>query len=202
MRSWNQLRHSLPEILQLLLPLAPTLEKLCLNGNETGGTISNDIAAFERLGTLELAAMQLSTENGQFVSDVALHALCKLLHLDLRDNPSLRPRSSTSDLDYLVLKCCLTNHSFHSFTTASRGRSDVPALSSYTTVGRRSGAHFLSASFFRHGETNCIVRKRVLEAGRSICTRCDALAQNLLLRNQTLLVPAPPESPPFPPRAS
>ena len=41
----------------MLLPLAPTLEKLDLGGNELGGTITDDIASFAKLSTLDLAHM-------------------------------------------------------------------------------------------------------------------------------------------------
>ena len=50
----------LPETLQLLAPLAPTLEKLHLGGNKLGGTITDDIAAFTGLTEPFLAALSLS----------------------------------------------------------------------------------------------------------------------------------------------
>ena len=43
----------------MLLPLAPTLEKLALGGNELGGTITDDIASFAKLNKLHLARMGL-----------------------------------------------------------------------------------------------------------------------------------------------
>ena len=53
----------LPEALRLLVPLAPTLEKLHLSGNKLGGTISEDITVFTKLTELELYQMGL---NGVF----------------------------------------------------------------------------------------------------------------------------------------
>ena len=50
---------SLPETLQLLAPLASTLEKLILGGNKLGGTITTDIAAFTKLTQLVLWDMDL-----------------------------------------------------------------------------------------------------------------------------------------------
>ena len=41
----------------MLLPLAPTLETLSLAGNELGGTITDDIASFVKLNTLDLRGM-------------------------------------------------------------------------------------------------------------------------------------------------
>ena len=41
----------------MLLPLAPTLEALDLSGNKLGGTITDDIASFTKLKTLELHGM-------------------------------------------------------------------------------------------------------------------------------------------------
>ena len=49
----------LDETLRMLLPLAPTLEKLALGGNELGGTITDDIASFAKLNELHLAHMGL-----------------------------------------------------------------------------------------------------------------------------------------------
>ena len=54
----------LPETLRLLAPLASTLEKLNLGGNELGGTITDDIAAFTKLSELYLYEMGLE---GAFV---------------------------------------------------------------------------------------------------------------------------------------
>ena len=48
----------------MLLPLAPTLETLELNGNELGGTITDDIAAFAKVKRLTLQGMGLK---GTFV---------------------------------------------------------------------------------------------------------------------------------------
>ena len=50
---------SLPETLQLLAPLASTLEQLELGGNELGGTVTPDIAAFTKLTLLGLSSMGL-----------------------------------------------------------------------------------------------------------------------------------------------
>ena len=47
----------------MLLPLAPTLEKLELGGNKLGGTITDDIASFAKLRILDLSSMGL---NGTF----------------------------------------------------------------------------------------------------------------------------------------
>ena len=52
----------------MLLPLAPTLETLALDGNELGGTITDDIASFTKLKTLELSEMGLK---GTFAHDPA-----------------------------------------------------------------------------------------------------------------------------------
>ena len=49
----------LPETLRLLAPLALNLEMLNLNGNELGGTITEDIAAFTKLTELRLEGMGL-----------------------------------------------------------------------------------------------------------------------------------------------
>ena len=49
----------LPELLILLAPLAKTLEKLFLNWNKLGGTITADIAAFGKLTELCLVDMAL-----------------------------------------------------------------------------------------------------------------------------------------------
>ena len=49
----------LPETLRLLAPLASKLEKLNLSGNELGGTITEDIAAFSKLTYLGLVDMGL-----------------------------------------------------------------------------------------------------------------------------------------------
>ena len=43
----------------MLKPLAPTLETLVLGGNELGGTITDDIAAFTKLTELLLSDMDL-----------------------------------------------------------------------------------------------------------------------------------------------
>ena len=43
----------------MLLPLAPTLEKLALSHNELGGTITDDISSFVKLKTLFLRGMGL-----------------------------------------------------------------------------------------------------------------------------------------------
>ena len=43
----------------MLLPLAPTLEKLDLGGNKLGGTITDDIAMFTKLKKLSLSEMGL-----------------------------------------------------------------------------------------------------------------------------------------------
>ena len=48
----------------MLKPLAPTLETLELSGNKLGGTITDDIAAFTKLTSLDLADMGLQ---GMFV---------------------------------------------------------------------------------------------------------------------------------------
>ena len=48
----------------MLLPLAPTLETLVLDGNKLGGTITDDIAAFTKLNELRLSYMDLK---GTFV---------------------------------------------------------------------------------------------------------------------------------------
>ena len=50
---------TLDETLRMLLPLAPTLETLALNGNKLGGTITDDIASFVKLNTLYLSDMGL-----------------------------------------------------------------------------------------------------------------------------------------------
>ena len=49
----------LPETLRLLTPLASNLEILNLSGNELGGTITEDIAAFTKLTELKLFDMGL-----------------------------------------------------------------------------------------------------------------------------------------------
>ena len=49
----------LPETLQMLAPLAPTLEKLKLGGNKVGGTITADIVVFTKLTELDLSFMNL-----------------------------------------------------------------------------------------------------------------------------------------------
>ena len=49
----------LPETLQLLAPLASTLEALNLCGNKLGGTITADIEAFTKLTALGLFNMDL-----------------------------------------------------------------------------------------------------------------------------------------------
>ena len=43
----------------MLLPLAPTLERLDLDGNKLGGTITDDIASFAKLNTLRLRGVGL-----------------------------------------------------------------------------------------------------------------------------------------------
>ena len=48
----------------MLLPLAPTLERLNLGDNGLCGTITDDIASFAKLNTLYLARMGLK---GTFV---------------------------------------------------------------------------------------------------------------------------------------
>ena len=48
----------------MLLPLAPTLETLYLDGNKLGGTITDDIASFTKLNILWLSKMGLK---GTFV---------------------------------------------------------------------------------------------------------------------------------------
>ena len=48
----------------MLKPLAPTLMKLDLSGNKLGGTITDDIAAFTKLTSLDLYNMDLK---GTFV---------------------------------------------------------------------------------------------------------------------------------------
>ena len=50
----------------MLLPLAPTLKMLGLGGNKLGGTITDDIASFTKLKTLELLEMGLK---GTFAHD-------------------------------------------------------------------------------------------------------------------------------------
>ena len=60
----------LPETLRLLAPLAPTLDKLDLGGNELGGTITDDIAAFTKLNELYLSEMGLE---GACVEPADLH---------------------------------------------------------------------------------------------------------------------------------
>ena len=52
----------LNETVQLLAPLASTLEKLNLGGNKLGGTITDDIAAFTKLTELTLNGMGLDGE--------------------------------------------------------------------------------------------------------------------------------------------
>ena len=52
----------LDETLRLLVPLASTLDKLNLGGNELGGTITDDIAAFTKLTELTLNGMGLDGE--------------------------------------------------------------------------------------------------------------------------------------------
>ena len=52
----------------MLLPLAPTLETLALGNNKLGGTITDDIASFTKLKTLELSEMGLK---GTFAHDPA-----------------------------------------------------------------------------------------------------------------------------------
>ena len=49
----------LPETLLLLAPLAPTLEKLNLDGNKLGGTITDGIVTFSKLTELGLENMNL-----------------------------------------------------------------------------------------------------------------------------------------------
>ena len=49
----------LDETLRMLKPLAPTLEKLVLGDNKLGGTITDDIAAFTKLTSLNLGGMDL-----------------------------------------------------------------------------------------------------------------------------------------------
>ena len=49
----------LPETLQLLAPLAPTLEKLNLGGNKLSGAITDDIAVFTKLTELALYDTEL-----------------------------------------------------------------------------------------------------------------------------------------------
>ena len=48
----------------MLKPLAPTLMKLDLRSNKLGGTITDDIAAFTKLTSLDLGGMDLK---GTFV---------------------------------------------------------------------------------------------------------------------------------------
>ena len=55
----------------MLKPLAPTLETLVLSGNKLGGTITDDIAAFTKLTSLNLGGMDLK---GTFVSTRARSA--------------------------------------------------------------------------------------------------------------------------------
>ena len=43
----------------MLKPLAPTLKTLSLSGNKLGGTITDDIAAFTKLTSLNLGGMDL-----------------------------------------------------------------------------------------------------------------------------------------------
>ena len=43
----------------MLLPLAPTLEMLNLSDNKLGGTITDDVASFVKLNTLNLYGMGL-----------------------------------------------------------------------------------------------------------------------------------------------
>ena len=50
---------SLDETLRMLKPLEPTLEALWLRGNKLGGTITDDIAAFTKLSSLNLECMDL-----------------------------------------------------------------------------------------------------------------------------------------------
>ena len=50
---------SLPETLQLLAPLASTLEVLDLGHNKLGGTVTPDIAVFTKLTKLRLSSMGL-----------------------------------------------------------------------------------------------------------------------------------------------
>ena len=50
---------SLPETLRLLAPHASALKILILSGNELGGTITTDIAAFTKLTELRLDKMGL-----------------------------------------------------------------------------------------------------------------------------------------------
>ena len=43
----------------MLLPLAPTLEKLDLGNNKLGGTITDDIASFAKLNDLSMRGLGL-----------------------------------------------------------------------------------------------------------------------------------------------
>ena len=62
---------SLDETLRMLKPLAPTLETLGLSGNKLGGFITDDIAAFTMLTSLNLYGMDLK---GMFVDTRARSA--------------------------------------------------------------------------------------------------------------------------------
>ena len=63
MRSESCAGPPLPETLRLLAPLASNLEMLSLGGNKLGGTITDDIAVFTKLTSLQLPGMGLEGES-------------------------------------------------------------------------------------------------------------------------------------------
>ena len=63
MRSESCAGPPLPETLRLLAPLASNLEILSLGGNKLGGTITDDIAVFTKLTSLQLPGMGLEGES-------------------------------------------------------------------------------------------------------------------------------------------
>ena len=63
MRSESCAGPPLPETLRLLAPLASNLEILSLDSNKLGGTITDDIAVFTKLTSLQLPGMGLEGES-------------------------------------------------------------------------------------------------------------------------------------------